>query len=285
MKNYLIILLVIIGIGLLFTISNMIPSLFAYAKSHEAEVTKRIDTLDFHISNVEAVVIPEQRSNIEAKLTGKGTINVEQKGDKIIIEYKRKWFEQFGFFNSPKLTVYIPENFHNNIKISVSSGSLKFAGNSKNQPMKLQDLSVNIGSGHAKLSNLKVNAFTSDVSSGNFEVNSVTADSGDFDVSSGRMVLKHYHGALRAEVSSGLLNAQFDQLTEATRVNVSSGSVKLDLPDDADFTLHGKVSSGVIHNDFELKNATTSKKSIEGTYGSGKHPIDIKVSSGSISIQ
>ncbi|WP_028393327.1 LiaG family protein [Bacillus cihuensis] len=284
MKNYLMIFLVIIGIGLLFTISNTIPSLFNHAESNQAKITKEIDTLDFHISSVEAIVVPEKRSNIQAKLSGKGTVNVRQKGNKIIIEYKRKWFEQIGFFSSPKLTVYIPEDYNKSMDISVSSGSLKFAGDSKNHPMELKDLSINIGSGHADLSNLTVDTFTSVVSSGNFEVNSVTSNAGDFDVSSGRLVVKHYSGELQAEVSSGLLNIQLDELTGPADVTVSSGSVKLDLPEDADFTLHGKVSSGVIHNNFQLKNEITSDKKFEGTYGSGKHPVNLQVSSGAVTV-
>ena len=115
-------------------------------------------------------------------------------------------------------------------------------------------------------------------------MNSVTADSGDFQLSSGRMIVKHYSGQLQAEVSSGLVNIQLDELTAPADVTVSSGSVNLDLPDDANFTLHGKVSSGVINNSFQLKNATTSKKNIEGTYGTGKHPVDLKVSSGIITV-
>ncbi|MFJ7975872.1 DUF4097 family beta strand repeat-containing protein [Peribacillus sp. NPDC096379] len=284
MKNYLMIFLIIIGIALLFTISNTIPSLFSHGESNHTKMSKGIDTLDFHISSVEAKIVPEKRSDIKAELSGKGSVNVRQKGNKVMIEYKRKWFEQIGFFNSPKLTVYIPENYHENMDISVSSGSLKFAGDSKNHPMELKDLSVNIGSGHADFANLNVDTFTSVVSSGNFEMNAITTDSGNFDVSSGRMVVKHYSGQLQAEVSSGLVNIQLDKLTAPADVTVSSGSVKLDVPDDASFTLHGKVSSGVINNSFQLKNATTSDKNIEGTYGTGKYPIDLQVSSGNITV-
>ena len=284
MKNYLMIFLVIIGIGILFTISNTIPSLFVHAKSNQAKVTKGIDTLDFRISSVEANVVPEKRSNIEAKLSGKGSVNVEQKGKKIIIEYKRKWFEQIGFFNDPKLTVYIPEDYNKSMDISVSSGSLKFAGSTRNHPTELKDLSVHIGSGHANLSNLNVDTFTSVVSSGNLKINTVTTDSGDFQLSSGRMVVKHYMGELKAEVSSGLFNIQLDKLAASADITVSSGSVNLDLPDNADYTLHGKVSSGVINNSFQLKNVTTSHKNIEGTFGSGKQPINLQVSSGIITV-
>ncbi|WP_049680236.1 DUF4097 family beta strand repeat-containing protein [Peribacillus loiseleuriae] len=285
MKNYLMIFLVIIGIGLLFTISNSIPSLFAHGKSNHTKVTKGIDTLEFHISSVEAKVVPEKRSDIKAELSGQGSVNVEQIGNKIMIEYKRKWFEQIGFFNSPKITIYIPEDYNKSMDISVSSGSLKFAGVSKNRPMELKDLSIHTGSGHVDFSNLNVDTFTSVVSSGNFEMNSVKTDSGDFQLSSGRMVVKHYIGELQAEVSSGLFNIQLDELTASADVTVRSGSVNLDLPEDANFTLHGKVSSGVINNSFQLKNASSSHKNMEGTYGSGKHPVNLQVSSGIITVQ
>ena len=67
-------------------------------------------------------------------------------------------------------------------------------------------------------------------------------------------------------------------------MEVSSGNVQLDLPDDANFTLNGKISSGLISNDFPLNNEIKDSHTLQGTHGSGKYNVDLFVSSGRINI-
>jgi lia operon protein LiaG len=65
-------------------------------------------------------------------------------------------------------------------------------------------------------------------------------------------------------------------------MEVSSGDVGLDLPIHADFTLDGDVSSGNITCELPLTSKDTTKNSIEGKHGTGKHEINLDVSSGDI---
>jgi lia operon protein LiaG len=74
------------------------------------------------------------------------------------------------------------------------------------------------------------------------------------------------------------------ELTDDLNLNVSSGDLELDLPDNADFTLNGKTSSGDISCDFELKNKEENDDRLSGKHGNGKHEIKADVSSGDIVI-
>ncbi|MCQ6274842.1 DUF4097 family beta strand repeat protein [Bacillus sp. V3B] len=143
--------------------------------------------------------------------------------------------------------------------------NVNYKGQSKNQPVQLNNLSV-------------------DVSSGNVNLDWITAKSGLFDISSGNVNLKHYKGQLEADVSSGNINIQLDQLTDSVKVDVSSGHVQLDLPDNADFTLDGKVSSGSISSNFVLKNKEENKQVMKGVHGTGEHQLDLSVSSGKVEV-
>jgi len=58
----------------------------------------------------------------------------------------------------------------------------------------------------------------------------------------------------------------------------------LDLPEDADFTLNGKISSGNISSDIPLKEKEQSDNRLRGKHGSGKFEIKADVSSGNIDI-
>jgi lia operon protein LiaG len=253
-------------------------------KQAQAEVSEEIDLIEIDVSSVSATIIPENRDNIEAELEGKGKVNVKQHGDSISVEYKRRWSDLFSSFNKSKLTVYIPEEYNQDMTINIGSGNLNYHGQSKNQPMELNNLSLDMSSGNVELKHLATRHFEHDGSSGHVDIDSLATETGSFDISSGSIDLKHYTGQVEAELSSGKLKVQMDKLTDSVDIDVSSGNVLLDLPKNADFMLNGEVSSGTISNAFPLKNTKENKHDIRGTHGSGKHNLDLSVSSGRIEV-
>lgn len=284
LKRILIIFLILIGLYLLVT-SN-VASLFTFGKSEaEAKVTKSIDLVNIDASSVKTVIIPEKRNDIKAVLDGKGDVSIKKSGDSIHVEYKRSWFNNFSFFNgNSTLTIYIPENYDRKMDIDVGSGYLVFEGDSKNKPMHLQELDIDLGSGKIDLKNLNLEEFKSDVSSGMITIDSLKTTAGTLDVNSGIVKIRHYQGMLDAEVSSGQLDIQMDKVTDNIDVEVSSGHLKLDLPENADFTLNGEVSSGIIKSDLPLKDKIQNKNKISGHLGNGKYQLNVSVSSGLVNI-
>lgn len=260
MKKILIIVVILVGAFLLFT---SIPSWFSFGKQ-TAEVTNAINEIEIDVSGISTTMITEKRDDVEAELDGKGTVSVKQSGDSIEVEYKRKWFQSFSFFKRPKLTIYLPEDYDRDLAIEMGSGSLNYNGQS-NKPIQINNLEL-------------------DVSSGNVNMDSLTAHSGVFDISSGNVNVKRYKGKLEADVSSGKINIQMDELTDSVAVDVSSGYVELDLPNKADFTLDGKVSSGAISSNFVLKNKEENKQVLKGVHGTGEYQVDLSVSSGKIEV-
>lgn len=286
LKNFLIILLIISGIGIVIFNSNTFSWLpFGKQYTTQAPVSKQIKMIEIDVSGMDTTIIPEKREYVTAELKGKGKVKIKQGKNKIEISVKHKWFDWFSFGKKAELNVYIPEEYSRDMDIELGSGNLTFSGHSKNRPMVLNELSVDMSSGNLTLDNLSVKHFTHEGSSGNVNIESLATETGTFDISSGNIKLRHYTGAAKAELSSGKLDAQLDELKDAVDIEVSSGKVTLDLPADADFTLNGKVSSGQIHCRFPLKNKKTDDQNIiAGSHGSGKHPLDLTVSSGSIDI-
>ena len=224
LQKNLIIIVILLGAFLLLI---SVPSLLPFGKQ-TAELTDHIDVIEIDVSGVSTTIIPEKRDNVEADLDGNGTVQVKKSGNSIEMEYKRKWYQPFGFFKRPKLTVYLPDDYQ-------------------------QDLAIEVGSGNVNSKDLHLNNLLLDVNSGNVNMDSITTQTGVLDVSSGNIDLKHYTGQLEADVSSGNLSIQMDELTDSVKVDVSSGHVELDLPSDANFTLNGEVSSGAFLIDFLLK--------------------------------
>lgn len=260
MQKILIFVVILAGA---FILLLTIPSLLPFGKEKEVEVTNQIELIEFDISGISTVIIPENRNNVAAELDGKGDVELREDGDSITIEYKRNWYQQFSLFRNPKLTVYIPEDYNRNIDLEVGSGNIDFKGQS----------------------NFQLNHLSMDVGSGNITIDSLKTKNSVMDVHSGNVDLKHHTGKVEADVSSGNLSVQMDELTDSVTLDVSSGHVNLDIPEDANFTLEGEVNSGFISNQFQLKDKVQDKSQLSGVYGTGEHAIRMDVSSGVIEIK
>ncbi|PLR79288.1 hypothetical protein CU633_00725 [Bacillus sp. V3-13] len=284
MKRIFVIFAIILGVYLLFFSNFSFSGLLFGEDEQQAHVTNKIDTIEIDVAGATTTVIPEERDNVEAVVDGKGKVTVKESGDSITVEYSRKWYENFGFFTSSTLDIYIPEDYSKDMNINIGSGSVDYAGKSQKQPLKLNHLSLNMGSGQASLKNFDLGQYEQQTGSGSVRIDSLSAEKGTFEISSGETELTNYTGEIEADLSSGQFHVQMDQLADAIKIDVSSGEANLDLPDDADFKLKGEVSSGNIDCNFQLKNQEQDKNGIEGTHGSGKHEINLDVSSGDINI-
>lgn len=284
LKRILIIFLIMIGLYLV--ISSGIANFFSFGGNNsEIKVGKNINTLEFDVSSARTNIIPENRDSVRAELSGKGKVTLDKNGDSIKVEYKRGLFNGFNFFNkTPKLNIYIPEDYKKEVDIGVSSGFVSLSGQSEKKPLELEKLKIDMSSGKVDLKNIVTEEFEHDGSSGMLDADTLIAGEGSIDMSSGKIKLRHYEGKLKGEVSSGQLDIQLDKLTDEVNLQASSGQIKLDLPDDANFTLNGKSSSGYIDCNLPLKNQITEKGEIKGVFGTGEHKIKVSVSSGHVKI-
>lgn len=284
-KRILIIFLVITGIYIIFTNFPVLNWLgFNNSNNRSVAVTDQIDSIELQTTSVPTIIIPEDRDDIHIDYTGKGTVDLDQKGDSIEIEVKGPRFNFFSINRNAELKIYIPENYHRGMDLTVGSGSLEFSGATAKETMKLDELALNIGSGKMELSDLIVNELELQGSSGKIELDSIQVTQSDFHLSSGKLNISHYTGPIDAEISSGEMNIQIDELNGHSSLKASSGRINLDLPDDADFTLRGKIGSGMINSEFDLTNENSSKKELKGQHGSGAYNLDLEVSSGLIKL-
>ena len=95
MQKFLIFIVILAGtLILLLSIPSWLP--FGGEKETSVEVTDNIRSIDFDLSGISTTIIPENRSDVEVILDGKGSVEVWTEGDQIHIEYQREFFEQFG---------------------------------------------------------------------------------------------------------------------------------------------------------------------------------------------
>lgn len=280
MKRILLIFLIIAGGYILFT---SVGDFFGNEQTR-ADVSNKIDNIEFEISSAKLNIIPANRKDLEAVLEGSGKLSVKESGDTISVSHEKKWFEWLPFFNTSIVTVYIPENYEKDLDINLSSGTVNFASLEANKPFKLENLTIDMSSGNVNLKNMEVVEFKHNGSSGDLSIDSLASKTSSIDISSGSVKIAKFSGGFEADISSGELEVQMKELVDEVDIDVSSGSVQLDLPDKADFTLKGDIGSGNISYNYPLTIEKEDDHNIKATHGTGKHKVDIEVSSGNVKI-
>lgn len=262
----------------------MVTNIFNWlgTSDHSVEITDKITEIKINTSSVSTTMIPTDTNILTAEYEGKGKVSIDKSGNRIEVEAKGPRFHLFSFNTKNELLLYIPKDYHQDLDIEVGSGSLKLAGTAGEDPLAFADFNARIGSGTMKLQNIKSENAELQVSSGSIEVESFTSKTGSFNISSGELNLKQYTGEIDAQVSSGLLNLQVNELTGPATIHVSSGKADLDLPEEDDFQIIGQTSSGSISNNLNLPDQDPNENKIHLKQGSGKHDVHLKVSSGHI---
>lgn len=263
----------------------------ATTQSEASSSIDNIDTIKIDLTNAYIQVIPEDRSDLSASLQGNSSKNyhlqIDQHQRTLEITAEDTTSNWFTFNNDLKLRVYVPLRFQQNLQIETESGVVELGGDSKDSPAFLKELSLSISSGDVRLHNLKLDTLKIESTSGSIRTDWIQANESSLDVTSGYIRMNHYAGAFDAEVTSGSLDMQMDELTGPVRVEATSGEVKLQLPQNADVTVDAKVTSGTVKSDFPLAKTTyyDEDKGIQGSNGAGTYPVYLEAVSGSIKIR
>lgn len=273
---YVIVGLLAVGAVLLILYEN--TSLFAGGSDENSiKVTERTEEINIITHSSDMKIVPEARNDVKAALNGNGELSLRKQGDKIEVVVKQKWYQFFNFNGESDVTVYLPADFNQNLKLEVGSGNVELKGASS---LVLNEVDIEMSSGDVELSNLQTKSFKHDGSSGRLIIDQLSTEKGSFDISSGDVILTNYSGPLKGEMSSGEMKVQMEQLSGDVSFDLSSGDVELDLPDDANFTLDTEASSGDISTTFTLKDQMITNNKISGVHGSGEHQVNVSLSSG-----
>ncbi|MFC7395418.1 DUF4097 family beta strand repeat-containing protein [Scopulibacillus cellulosilyticus] len=284
MKKMIGILFIFFGVLILLGlfVNSNIGNRFTSSNQHESADLSGIKTIDVDSSSAYVHVIPSKRNDLEAALNGhKFRMTVNHEGDTIKVDIKHKWLNFLPFWKPSTLNIYIPEDYNKNMDLSTGSGNVKFNG----ETMNLNRLKLNVHSGNIVLKNLHISHLYNNTLSGNFNGDHLITKTTSLDIKSGNINLSSFTGELNGKVLSGHLSAQFDQLNDPIHLDVKSGDATLKFPKNADFTLNAHTISGKVNCDIPLQKAKVNDDNIvNGSYGTGKYPVKLNVTSGKINI-
>jgi len=161
------------------------------------------------------------------------------------------------------------------------------SGNIKISDITSTSLSATSTSGNITIDQLDSSSVTLKVTSGNAKLSSVKAEDVQAEVSSGNITLEGDVAGLNATATSGNIKAEIQDLSKDSRLESSSGNVKLTfLNQPRSLAVTHKKSSGsssIGKSGFEL--IAQENHRLEGKFGSGDVALYVKTTSGNFSLQ
>lgn len=200
-------------------------------------------------------------------------------GSTLNINVKNRTNMTFGFFmSSLKVDITVPKSYNKSIKLASSSGEINI------QNVNVESLSCSTSSGSTNIENVSADEFNHSSSSGDLKATGITTKQTKTTSSSGSRTLKKFTGGLSGSSSSGSIKVQYLTFSNDIKLNASSGSIEITLPNNSEFGLEVNTSSGGIKCAFPISIKDSGRHRLSGTIGNGTNNISLNTSSGDIEI-
>jgi len=212
------------------------------------------------------VVIKQSNDNItridyiNANKKGRLEAKIENEHLHIKEEFETR-FVFFGNFNTARseLTIQLPQKEYEIITLKLTSGSIA-------------------------AESLEISTFMLDIAltSGNVNISGITFDEYSVNTTSGSVKLDNASGKGNVELTSGDVTVRYREWNDFLNVEVTSGTVNIELPQDSGIKVDSKVTSGGARYDLggESGRFTTVKGASFG--GENIQDVNIRVTSGSV---
>lgn len=179
------------------------------------------------------------------------------------------------WLESPRLTVYLPDQYFENITLSVTSGEIRAHGFHADKTI------IKASSGSITLDALQTDSLQIGISSGEVTGSALQADTLLVKENSGDINLSGSWRSVQAELTSGNITLSDELAPETLTLRTTSGDMSFAMPDNGGFTLAYRVTSGDIEGDFGID---ISRGSGSLAYGDGSREYTADCTSGNIII-
>lgn len=204
--------------------------------------------IDIDTADVRFVLTDDDTCKVVYNETEKTEYVVTVEGGtlKIRFEDHRKWYDHIGiFFESEKMTVYLPRAEYENVSFKSDTGDLSLSG------MTLQSLTVNVRTGDVSLSGLNLQSLTVQSTTGDVALSAlnvqsalnITTDTGDVECESVNCQ------SLQIRVDTGDIELAGVIASQTMTIKSDTGDVELDRCDAASLDIQtstGDVSGRLL---------------------------------------
>jgi len=189
------------------------------------------------------------------------TVSVENGVLNITLQDERKWYDYINIgFNTPSITLYLPESYYNNLTIKEDTGDINIP-----KEFKFEAIDITLSTGEVTFSASveglgKIKASTGDITLRDLSVGDL-----DISLSTGKVSITNVQsGSLTSTGSTGDLELTNVTVTNKLSVNRSTGDVKLERCDAGELSI--KTDTG----DVKLERCDAGELSIKTDTGDVK---------------
>lgn len=250
----------------------------------ETLVYDDVENIKIDVSSANVTVIKEEREDIyvEFKTYENGQKLRTKEGSKTAIEtYTEKKISFNGFNTDYRLTVYVPEEYKNDMDFELSSGNITL------NDFALNNVDIEMSSGNVNFENIVTNNMQVSLSSGNVHFDKVMVEALNVSMSSGNVDLLDFTGAIKGTSSSGSFLVRYKDQMDNLDFEATSGSIEVDynnVPVDATFDLRKSSGDFDINMDLDDYRSANDGDEISGVSGEGTYEVNLEITSGDIEI-
>lgn len=194
------------------------------------------------------------------------------------------------------LDIYIPENYKENISISITTGAVKMdfievagftldttTGGFQADQINAPKISIKTSTGSININKTNTDELNIKGASSAVNIGECIVESAKIETTSGGIDLKKCSGSFNIKANSGKVQVSYKEFVDHNiSIATSSGSLALLLPDTAEFLFEANTSSGKLKSDFAL--SSIENKRMAGQVGLKSNQVVLKSSSGNISL-
>ncbi|HYG57400.1 MAG TPA: DUF4097 family beta strand repeat-containing protein [Symbiobacteriaceae bacterium] len=221
-----------------------------------------IDRVSVRAGSGQVLVTTDERPDLAVTADGPVNVAFKQNGSELQVRVSTPWWHRPRASEPTFLAISLPKT------------------------VTLKAFDLEIRTGMVEIQPMQVGAFHYRGQTGSLSMEGVQANEANLRLVTGKIGLTGFVGSLRTEITSGVLEAQFDALSGPVTVNQVTGKTVLDLPAEAGFTVDAQVRRGLIEDALPLTGTSGSgQKVLRGTKGDGTHAVALRVETGIITLR
>jgi len=218
-------------------------------------ITQNFDDIHIQSDTADIIFVPSKDTTCRVvcvePMNEKHIVNVENQTLSISVTNEKKWYDHIGItFDSPQLTIYLPEAQYNQLLIAESTGDIKIpkdfhfenmeittsAGDIDNNASTTKDMTLSTDTGDIFIENIRAKNMSFCVSTGEILGDALTCeDNMTINVTTGATTLTDVTCAsLSSSGSTGDITLRNVIATDTFSIIRSTGDVKFDRSDAAE---------------------------------------------------
>ena len=200
----------------------------------------------------------------------KHSVNVVDGTLVIDVTDMRKWYEHIGvFFDTPKVTLYIPKGEYGQLTINASTGDVQIP-----KEFWFENIDISISTGSVKCLSSASGNVKIKLSTGDIKMENISADSIELSVTTGDVMLADVTcEGIRSNGSTGDITLKSVVAKRQFFIKRSTGGVRLDKSDGGEIiikTSTGDIKGSLLSDKVFITNADTGSVNVPETTTGGK---------------